>query len=241
MAKNKPAPVPVDSSEAPPWLAFLFIGLTGALLGSTGTYLLLRPQLQRASAPTQFAAAAGAANAPTDHAPPPNLTAGQSPAQADRTLGNFHYDHGHWALAQKHYEAAIRQGQDDADIRTDLGNVYRFSGRAAEALAQYELAQRMNPQHEFSLFNQGGLFLEEMKDPVRAVAAWNAYLQRFPNGRNVAIARQLIAQATGAAPDALPPAAPGALPAPHPAAPRPDATEQRLLDLVKQAEAPKKP
>jgi tetratricopeptide (TPR) repeat protein len=234
MAKPKPVPAPVQSDDTPPWLALLFVGLTGVLIGATGTYFVLRPQLQRsAPAPTQLAAP-GNAGMPADHAPPPSLTAGKTPAQADRALGNFHYDHGNWPLAQKHYEAAIRQGEDDADIRTDLGNVYRFSGRAQEALTQYELAQRMNPQHEFSLFNQGGLFLEEFKDPVRAVAAWNDYLRRFPNGRNAEITRQLIAQANGGA-------APGPTAAPGmpPTGPRPlDPTEQRLLELVKE---PKKP
>lgn len=240
MAKNKTAPPPADSNDAPPWLAFLFIGLTGALIGSTGTYFVLRPQLHRAAPLTQLASPSSPAAAPdsTNHAPPASLTAGLTPARADRALGNFHYDHQNWADAQRHYESALKQGEDDADIRTDLGNVYRFTGRPAEALAQYELAQRMNPQHEFSLFNQGGLFMEEMKDPTRAVAAWNAYLERFPTGRNVAIARQLIAQASGGA---APFAAPGTLPTQNPSARPVDATEQRLLDLVKQSEAPKKP
>ncbi|MBA4137949.1 MAG: hypothetical protein C0518_11580 [Opitutus sp.] len=240
MANNKPAPAAAESSDAPPWLAFLFIGLTGALIGSTGTYFVLRPQLHRAAPLTQLASPSNpaATAGSTNHAPPASLTAGLAPAQADRALGNFHYDHQNWADAQRHYEAAIKQGEDDADIRTDLGNVYRFTGRAAEALTQYELAQRMNPQHEFSLFNQGGLFLEEMKDPTRAVAVWNAYLQRFPNGRNVAAARQLIAQAGGGA---APPAVPGVMPAQSTNARPLDPTEQRLIDLVKQTDAPKKP
>ena len=236
MSKPKPT-APAASSDAPPWLAFLFIGLTGVLVGATGTYLVLRPQLQRSTPLTQLASVSAPA-APTDHAPPPDLTAGLAPAQADRALGNFYYDHANWPLAQKHYESAIRQGQDDADIRTDLGNVYRFSGRANDALTQYELAQRMNPQHEFSLFNQGGLFMEELKDPARAVASWNEYLRRFPNGRNAEVARQLLAQAAGGASASF--AGPGASPSAAPSLRPPDATDQRLLDLVNQT-APKKP
>jgi tetratricopeptide (TPR) repeat protein len=224
MAKPVSPPSPAPSI----WFSLVMVGLVGALFGSTITYLALRPQLERASRVALTPAT------DINHAPPADLTAGMAPAQAERTLGNFYYDHQNWPEAIRRYESAIKQGSDDPDIRTDLGNAYRFSGRAPDALAQYELAQRMNPQHEFSLFNQGGLYLEELKNPAKALEAWNAYLTRFPNGT---FARQLIAQATGApapmtAGNPMMPAAPGS-PAPN------DATEQRLLDLINGT--PKKP
>lgn len=218
------------------------VGIVGALLGSTITYLALHPQLERAARASTATAMPIAANAamPADlnHAPPADLTAGMPPAQAERTLGNFYYDHQNWSEAIRRYESAIKQGSDDADIRTDLGNAYRFSGRPQDALAQYELAQRMNPQHEFSLFNQGGLYLEDLKNPAQAIQVWNSYLARFPAGRNATIAQQLIAQATGApAPLAMPGGAPAS--APHTPAGAKDASDQRLFDLVNSA--PKKP
>jgi tetratricopeptide (TPR) repeat protein len=226
------------------WLPFVAIGLVGACLGSIGTYLYLRSDLRPASSGMSAMASAGpmmsaAPTAPADHSPPPNLTAGLSPAKADRALGNWAYDHNDWPEAQRRYESAIRQGEDDADIRTDLGNVYRFQGRPADALTQYELAQRLNPQHEFSLFNQGSLFLQDLKDSGRAIAAWRAYLEKFPNGQNAALARQLLAQATGAMPAA--PFAPFAGGSAAPTAPANDPANQRLFDLVNQAPAPKKP
>lgn len=238
MAKPS-APTPPPATASSFWLPFILVGIVGALLGSTITYLALRPQLERAARAAAMPVAANAAMpADLDHAPPADLTAGQPPAQAERTLGNFYYDHQNWTEAIRRYESAIKQGSDDADIRTDLGNAYRFSGRAQDALAQYELAQRMNPQHEFSLFNQGGLYLEDLKNPAKAVEIWNTYLARFPNGANVANAHQLIARASGApAPMGMPGAAPLAAPANSPA-PK-DATEQRLFDLVNGA--PKKP
>lgn len=217
------------------------VGLVGALLGSTITYLALRPQLERlASLQSSMAAMNNAmpgAAMPTDinHAPPADLTAGLPPAQAERTLGNFYYDHQNFGEAIRHYESAIKQGSDDSDIRTDLGNAYRFTSRPQDALAQYELAQRMNPQHEFSLFNQGGLYFEDLKNPAKAVEIWNAYLARFPNGRNASLARNLIAQASGAP---APMMSPGAMPSAAPAAPK-DAADQRLFDLINGA--PKKP
>lgn len=218
------------SKQSPPhaqpagsfWLPFAFIGLIGDLLGATITYLALLPRLRQSS---PAGSAPAVASDPTSHLPKPDLTAGQTPAEADRTLGNFYYDHQNWSQAVARYEAAIRQGIDDADIRTDLGNAYRFIGRLDDALAQYSRAQKMNPSHEFSLFNQGGLYLEDLKQPAKAIEIWQEYLVRFPAGRNVAAARQLIMQAqTGTSGLALPA---------QDSAAQPSATEQLILQQSK--------
>ncbi|HEY8993863.1 MAG TPA: tetratricopeptide repeat protein [Lacunisphaera sp.] len=186
---------PPQSAVAPAWFTIAIVGLFGLLLGATVMYFAMRPR-QPASTITGNPPVATNPD-PTTHLPAPELTAGQTPAQADRTLGNFYYDHQNWPLAVQHYQAAIRQGNDDADIRTDLGNAYRFSGRPDDALAQYVFARNLNPNHEFSLFNQGGLYLDDLKQPGRAVEIWQEYLVRFPNGQNVEAARQLIARAQG--------------------------------------------
>jgi tetratricopeptide (TPR) repeat protein len=223
MSKKAPAPAPVTSSR---WFYFGITALLGAIFGAAVVFLVLKP-----AAPAPAAVPVATNPNPATHLPAPELTAGQTPVQADRTLGNFYYDHGNWPLAMRHYESAIRQGSDDADIRTDLGNVYRFAGRPEDALLQYTLAQRMNPNHEFSLFNQGGLYLEDLKQPTKAVEVWQEYLVRFPNGRSVAAARQLLAQVQGTpAPAAV--AGPGMA---APAAPQPSAAESLILRQLEAA------
>lgn len=193
MSKKATTPPPA----AAPWLTFAIIGFFGVLIGATFMYFAVRPKQPATVAAGALPAATNPD--PTTHVPAPELTAGQPPAQADRTLGNFYYDHQNWTLAVQHYQAAIRQGSDDADIRTDLGNAYRFSGRPDDALAQYNVARNLNPNHEFSLFNQGGLYLDDLKQPGRAIEVWQEYLVRFPNGQNAEAARQLIARAQGGA------------------------------------------
>jgi tetratricopeptide (TPR) repeat protein len=239
MAKNA-VPSPSESkSGAPLWISHALVGVCGICLGIIGTYFALRTQLQRPAPAIQLESMPGtpdAATAAVSSLPPAGLTNGMAPAQADRTLGNFYYDQSNWAQAIRYYESAIKQGSDDADIRTDLGNAYQFSGQANEALAQYQKAQQMNPQHEYSLFNQGGLYLNKLNSPSKAIEVWNDYLVRFPNGRNVISARQLLAQVGGAA-GGIPAAAPG-MPAGQAAAP--DTTEVRLLKLVTPAK-PDKP
>ena len=193
MEKSLNRAAAVTKSASSTWVVFTVIGLCGGLIGATATYLVLRPKLS--VTPIAAASLAKTATDPSAHLPPPELTAGQAPAQAERTLGNFYYDHQNWPAAIRSYQAALQQGSDDADIRTDLGNAYRFSQRPDDALVQYQLAQKMNPAHEFSLFNQGGLYLEDLHQPQKAVTAWREYLRRFPTGQNVASAQQWLAHA----------------------------------------------
>lgn len=252
MAKppRSPSPPPPATTTAR-WPAFLLGALLGAALGAGATHIL-RPAPATARSPSPGAPGASPAPAPAlaplanvpalpplfPNAPPGSETGDAPSAAAERARANFFYDQQDWPGAIRGYEAALRLGADDADLRTDLGSAYRFSGRRDDALAQYELAQRMNPAHEFSLFNQGGLFLDEFHDPARAVAAWNAYLARFPQGRNVAIARALIQRHSSPAGASVPNPVPTA-PA-NPAAPR-DATEERLFQLVRPPAPPPVP
>lgn len=226
MSKKAAPPPPAPS---PSWTTFAIIGLFGVLFGATLMYFALsRSQPEAGEIPA-------APNAdPTSHRPDPGLTAGKSPAETARTLGNFYYDHQNWPQAIEHYQSAIRQGSDDADIRTDLGNAYRFAGRPDDALLQYTLAQKMNPAHEFSLFNQGGLYLEAYQQPAKAAEVWREYLGRFPNGRSASAARQLIAQTQGGLPvaSALPVAGQGGPPAPALA---PSAAESLILKQIEAA------
>jgi Tfp pilus assembly protein PilF len=175
------------------WLlyAVLVIGAAGA--GVTGTLLWMgnRP----ASTPiTPVVTPSTPPSANAVHEPPVTLTAGMTTGQAALTLGNWYFDHKAWPRAIEYYRGAIAQGEDNANVRTDLGSAYRFGGQPQKALEQYRLAQKQNPHHENSLFNQGGLYAFELKQPNKAVAAWRAYLKAFPRGQNAALARQLIAR-----------------------------------------------
>jgi tetratricopeptide (TPR) repeat protein len=146
----------------------------------------------------EAAAPDGSAPDAHPHGPPPS-TVGMPPAQAALLMANWHYDVKHWNEAILKYQETIAAGLDNADVRTDLGNCYRFSEQPQKALEQYRLAQKQNPKHENSLFNQAGVFVD-MNQPQRGVAIWNAYLQRFPKGQNVSRAKQLLERYSSAKP-----------------------------------------
>jgi tetratricopeptide (TPR) repeat protein len=117
-----------------------------------------------------------------------------SPADAARTLADWNYDRQNWPHAIEHYQEAIAKGADNPDVRTDLGNCFRFIGRPQQALEQYQIAQRQNPMHENSLFNQAGLFAEVLHDNEQALIVAHEFLTRFPQSPRAESARQLIAQ-----------------------------------------------
>jgi tetratricopeptide (TPR) repeat protein len=136
--------------------------------------------------------------------PPPAATSnalpdvsGMSTGDAAVVLGNFAYDHQRWAEAIRRYQEAIASGIDTADVHTDLGNAFRFSGQPEQALQQYTIAQKLNPQHENSLFNQISLFTETLNEPARAVPICEEFMRRFPNSDKLPAVQQQLARAKG--------------------------------------------
>jgi tetratricopeptide (TPR) repeat protein len=136
--------------------------------------------------------------------PPPSSTAGApdvsglSPGEAAVVVGNFAYDHQRWSEAIHQYWQAIASGIDTPDVRTDLGNALRFSGQPDKALEQYTIAQRMNPQHENSLFNQISLFIEVLHDPERAIPLCEEFIRRFPTSDKLRLVQQHLARVKNA-------------------------------------------
>ena len=133
--------------------------------------------------PAPAAAAAG----------PPDVSQ-LAPAEAARTLANWNYDRQNWTHAIEHYQTAIAGGADNPDIRTDLGNCFRFLDQPEKALEQYEIAQKQNPLHENSLFNQISLFADLLHDKERAQAVARDFITRFPQSPQVIMARERTLQ-----------------------------------------------
>src|SRR5205814_3424855 len=97
----------------------------------------------------------------------PPSTSGLPAIQAQLVLANWNYDRRNWLHAIEHYQQAITLGSGNADVRTDLGNCYRFINEPRKALEQYQLAQKENPQHENSLFNIATLYQQVLKEPAK--------------------------------------------------------------------------
>lgn len=162
--------------------------LAAFFLGAGGMWLIMR-----SSAPAR------PAKTPVEHLPPSPATEPPDvsqfpPADGAKILGDWNYDRHNWAHAIEHYQEAITGGADNPDVRTDLGNCFRFIGEPQKALEQYQIAQTENPMHENSLFNQAGLYAEVLHDDQRALATAREFLKRFPQSDRAVAAGQLISK-----------------------------------------------
>ena len=160
--------------------------LAAFILGAGGMWLIMR-----SSVPGRLGRPPVERLPPSPATEPPDVSQ-LAPADASKILGNWNYDRHNWTHAIEHYQEAITDGADNPDVRTDLGNCFRFIGEAQKALEQYQIAQTENPMHENSLFNQAGLYAEVLHDDQRALATAREFLKRFPQSDRAAAAGQLI-------------------------------------------------
>jgi tetratricopeptide (TPR) repeat protein len=182
---------PVKPAQRSTLLAELHIPLLilGAFcLGAGAMWLIMRTSSSNESGKPPVERFAS-----TPNTAPPNVS-NMSPADAARTLADWNYDRQNWPHAIDHYQEAIAKGADNPDVRTDLGNCFRFIGQPQKALEQYQIAQKQNPMHENSLFNQAGLFAEVLHDNEQALTIAHEFLARFPQSPRAESARHLIAQ-----------------------------------------------
>ena len=162
--------------------------LASFALGAGGMWVIMRTSSSNGSGKPPIERFA-----PTPNTAPPNVS-NMPPADAARTLADWNYDRQNWPHAIDHYQEAIAKGADNPDVRTDLGNCFRFIGQPQKALEQYKIAQRQNSMHENSLLNQAGLFAEVLHDNEQALTVAHEFLTRFPQSPRAESARQLIAQ-----------------------------------------------
>jgi tetratricopeptide (TPR) repeat protein len=95
-------------------------------------------------------------------------------------LGNLYYDHHVYPEAIQYYTRALELKADDANVRTDLGTAYWYSGFADNAVAEYEKALKAKPDYAPTLMNLGIVRLEGLKDARGAIVAWERLLTTSP-------------------------------------------------------------
>lgn len=151
-------------------------GLVGALVGFVAAYFLFEAVGSR-QPPRAIAGQPPAATAP---APPGAAPAGppgeggieapflaqrareleqaleQDPSAAETwlQLANLRFDLQRFAGAAEAYERYLALVPPHPDVLTDLGVAYHMSGRPEEALARFERAQQIAPDHWKSRFNE---------------------------------------------------------------------------------------
>lgn len=80
----------------------------------------------------------------------------QNPNDADAVLrlANLNFDIRNWMRAEELYRQYLKLRPGDANVMTDLGISYRESRKFDEALAQFDEAQKLAPEHWQSYYNE---------------------------------------------------------------------------------------
>ena len=93
------------------------------------------------------------------------------------SLGNDYFDTEQAQKSINAYGKALEIAPDNPSILTDQGVMFRKVGWYDKALANFEKAGKIDPNHLQSLFNAGLVYIVDLKQPEKAVPYWNKYLK----------------------------------------------------------------
>ncbi len=111
------------------------------------------------------------------------------------TLANFLYDNKRYPEAIEWYLKAMKLDPKNADVETDLGTAYYYTGDNNSALTHFDNALRLDPRHVQTIHNKFIVLLEGKKDIAGARAALNQLESVDPQNSSLPSLRQMLDQA----------------------------------------------
>jgi tetratricopeptide (TPR) repeat protein len=96
-------------------------------------------------------------------------------------LGNLYFDTDQPKEAIEAYSQYLAIKPNNADVRTDMGIMYRKLGQFDRALEEFRKAAQSDPKHVNSRYNIGLVLLHDKQDMQGAIKAWEEYLKVDPN------------------------------------------------------------
>jgi tetratricopeptide (TPR) repeat protein len=115
-------------------------------------------------------------------------------------LGNDYFDSRQHQKAIDAYGKALALTPRNPDVLTDQGVMYRDTGRFDEAIANFEKAGQVDPNHVQSVYNLGVVWAHDKHDATRAAAAFKKVIAIAPASPQAGEARRALAdlgQGTG--------------------------------------------
>ena len=92
-------------------------------------------------------------------------------------LGNLYFDSDQPREAVEAYGKYLAVKPDNADVRTDMGIMYRKLGDSDRAIQEFRKAAQTDPTHVNSRYNIGVVLLHDKQDIKGAIKAWEDYLK----------------------------------------------------------------
>ena len=108
-------------------------------------------------------------------------------------LGNGYFDSHQPQKAVTAYAKALSLQGNDPNVLTDQGVMFRALGQFDKALANFQKANKLDPKHLQSLFNQGIVYANDLHKPAEATAVWNKLIALAPASQQAEQARQALA------------------------------------------------
>jgi cytochrome c-type biogenesis protein CcmH/NrfG len=96
------------------------------------------------------------------------------------SLGNDYSDTEQVQKAINAYGKALEIEGNNPNVLTDQGVMFRKLGWYDKAIANFEKAQKVDPNHLQSLYNIGIVYAIDLKQPDNAATVWNRYLKMDP-------------------------------------------------------------
>ena len=114
-------------------------------------------------------------------------------------LADYLYDQKQYDKAIEWYQRALELDPNNVNARTDLGTAYFYTGRAQDALREYNESLAIDPKHESTLLNSIVVNLNGTHDVAAAQKAWDRLHALDPNHSALAALKEQIdaARASG--------------------------------------------
>jgi tetratricopeptide (TPR) repeat protein len=108
-------------------------------------------------------------------------------------LGNLYFDSNQPKEAIEAYSQYLAVKPDNADVRTDMGIMYRNLEDFDRALEEFRKAAQSDPKHVNSRYNLGLVLLHDKRDIKGAIQAWEDYLRVDPKSERAERVRTQMA------------------------------------------------
>jgi len=177
--------------------------IVGFITGATVAILKGKKDTQRPAMMQKPQMAPQVAEAPEPQGPNPMEVAAKVQALKDIVkkdpknlsawveLGNLYFDSNQPQEAVHAYQQYLAIKPDNADVRTDMGIMYRKLGEFDKAIEEFRKAAKTDPKHINSRYNTGLVLLHDKQDIKGAIQAWEEYIKVDPNSER---AQRLRAQ-----------------------------------------------
>jgi tetratricopeptide (TPR) repeat protein len=109
-------------------------------------------------------------------------------------IANLYHDAEMYAQAVGFYEKAATLLPDDPNVLTDLGVCYRGAGDPQKALEAFTRAEKADPKHWQSLYNQVVVYGLDLKRPAEAAAALKRLEAVNPQAPGLAALKEAVEQ-----------------------------------------------